>query len=90
MSGGVTAFGDLFDAAVMLADKLRTMTPKSIPVQFLAECKRFFDAISKVSKTSKKILMLDVSAARGKSKDRKISGIGSVCTAQNVADGLSL
>ena len=89
MAGEVIAFSDMFDVAVTLAEELRQITKRPIPLHLLTDSKALFDVISKGSKTSEKRLMLDVAAAREGFRDKVISDIGFVRTNHNLADGLT-
>ena len=89
MAGEVIAFSDMFDVAATLAEELRTIYNRTIPLQLLTDSKGLFDIVSKGSKTSEKRLMLDIAAAREGFRDRIISDIGFVRSKANLADGLT-
>jgi len=89
MAGEVIAFSDMFDVAVTLAEELRTIYNRTIPLHLLTDSKALFDIISKGSRTSEKRMMLDIAAAREGFRDRIISDIGFVRSSDNLADGLT-
>lgn len=89
MAGEVIAFSDMFDVAVTLAEELRTIYKRSVPLHLLTDNKALFDIISKGSRTSEKRMMLDIAAAREGFRDRVILDIGFVRSNDNLADGLT-
>jgi len=89
MAGEVIAFSDMFDIAVTLAEEIRTIYKRHIPLHLLTDSKALFDIISKGSRTSEKRMMLDIAAAREGFRDRVISDIGFVRSSENLADGLT-
>jgi len=88
MAGEVIAFSDMFDVAVTLAEEIRAIYDRPIPLHLLTDSKAF-DIISKGSRTSEKRMMLDIAAAREGFRDRVISDIGFVRSSHNLADGLT-
>jgi len=89
MAGEVIAFSDMFDVAVTLAEEIRAIYDRPIPLHLLTDSKALFDIISKGSRTSEKRMMLDIAAAREGFRDRVISDIGFVRSSHNLADGLT-
>jgi len=89
MAGEVIAFSDMFDVAITLAEEIRTIYKRSIPLHLLTDSKALFDIISKGSRTSEKRMMLDIAAAREGFRDKIISDIGFVRSSYNLADGLT-
>lgn len=89
MSGEVIAFSDLFDVAVTFAEELGTMFSKKIPVQLLTDSQSLFDVVSKGSRTSEKMILPDIAAAREGFKHKTISDIGFVSSSENIADGIT-
>lgn len=79
----------MVDVAVTLAEELRTIYERSVPLNLLTDSKALFDIISKGSRTSEKRMMLDIAAAREGFRDRVISDSGFVRSTDNLGDGLT-
>ena len=88
MAGEVIAFSDLLDVAAVLTAELQALTGAKVPVQLLTDSNSLFDVISKGFTTSKKIMLLDITAAREGFRDKVTSDIGYVRSASNIADRL--
>ncbi len=79
MAGEVMAFSDMFDAAVTLAEEIRSITKRHIPLQLLTDSKAPFEFISKGFRTT----------AREGLHEKMMYDIDSVRTNANFADSLT-
>ena len=59
-------------------------------MHLLTDSKSLFDIISKGSRTSEKLMILDIYAVRQAYKLHEISNIGFVRTNENLSDGLTI
>ena len=90
LAAELIAFVDLFDQAFAMASDLGKFTSKEkLPKTLLTDSKTLFDILTKGSRTSEMLLMLDVAATREGYRNGAISNIGFVRTEENIADVLT-
>lgn len=83
-------FSDMIDASFTLRNDLKHLYSNgTVPMQLLTDSKSLLDTISKGSRTSEKQLMLDNLCARESLRKMEISDIRFICSADNIADGLT-
>ena len=89
MAGEVIAFSDILEHCITLAEELRHLFNRKIPIQLFTDSHSLFDVIPKGSLTSAKRTIIDIAAAREVFKDHLISYIGFVRSFSNIADGVT-
>ena len=83
LSAEVIAFAETSDDAPSLRSQIEHALERPVLMHLLTDSKSLFDIISKGTRTSEKIIMLDICAAREGYKSREISNIGFVRSSAN-------
>jgi hypothetical protein len=89
MAAETMAFADAFDAAFALKSDLVSILGKPIPLLILTDSKPLFDVMFSAKYTTKKCLMIDVSAAREGFNRGDTSNIGLINSQDNIADPMT-
>lgn len=80
------AFSDIFDAASNSLKEVENLYPGfGVPTDLWTDIKALYDIVSKGTKTSRKLLMLDVVCARKDFRKMKIIRIGFIRSNDNLA-----
>lgn len=80
------AVAEGFDMAFVLKKDLQNVVRRRIPPKMFKDSRSLFDVIMKNSSTSKRRLMIDISAARQAYGHLEISNIGLIRSTYNVTD----
>ena len=89
LSAEVIAFADLFDGVFAIRKQLKLVLRQPILVYILTDSKSLLDIMSKGSRTSKKLILLNIYKARQAYKAQGITNIVFIRNSHNLADGLS-
>lgn len=86
MKAAVIAFSDLSDVSISFAQHIGEKRCSDIAIQLLTDSTCLFEVIFKGSRTSEKLTMIDLAAARQALKDHVIPVTGLVQSRFNIAD----
>ena len=83
------ALADGFDMAYMIKHDIQRMTKTKIPLYILTDSLSLFDVITKLSSTTEKRLLIDLTVVRKAYASHEIEKLGFVRTIYNPADALT-
>lgn len=88
LGGELNSFADALDIACVIKNEVESVIGKIIPITSLTDSKSLFDAITKSSSSSKKLLMIELSAVREAYSNHEISDVGYISSKNNPAESL--
>lgn len=90
LKGELVVFSDLFDFAFSLTEELRRLrSGTKVPLYLYTDCKSLFDVVLRVSRTSERCSMLDISAARKIFKKDDLSNMALIRYVDSITDSFT-